>query len=452
MNNQEFYEYKEDESVRRVNLERLMREAAKSWKKIIAFGLIIGILLGGFKMFNEYRNRASMQTKYDAYVVQQQAYTNSVASISTQIATAQAKITSRQTYAAESIKMQLDPFHSPAAIAYLNVNVPEMTPGEEGVDTNAVQKRNAIHRTFYDELIYGSGLTEIAQKYGINTEYFTELISPWYDSSGNAFRIMVRHTDLNTASAILDDLLVYVQQRVDDYQSAFGPFSISLAGKSADTIVDTELATYQSSKVSELSSLQSTMNSLQSGLATLQAPATVEQYGKKTLLKAGIKFGVIGTAGGMVMAFVCLMLMILAKGKILDAEEINAMYALRNLISFAPGKKKRLNEDVDFALAQIENVTRGTKIQKIAVVGSLSQQKLDKLTDIFVEKANASGASLSFRAVAGIDGSARALRALQDCDAFVLVEEFGKSEYKLVRREVRLLSETGKEILGTVYF
>ena len=47
---------------------------------------------------------------------------------------------------------------------------------------------------------------------------------------------------------------------------------------------------------------------------------------------------------------------------------------------------------------------------------------------------------------------AEALKSAAGMDEIILAEEIGKSDYETVRKEIALIAESGKPILGTVYF
>ncbi len=452
MNNRDYYEYREDESVRRVSTVKVIREALKNWKWILLFGLITGMALGGMKMISVRRSRETTQVKYEAYQVQMDAYSSSVTSISEQIATTQEKIAVRQQYMNNSIKMQLDPYNTPSAVAYLQINIPELNADELGENTYAERKIVSIQRTFYDELLSGAAFGDLADKYGIETYYLAELIAPWYEVGGNTFRVLVRHNDVETASALLDDVIAFMEEAAEDYQGSLGEFSFTIIGKDADVVIDSDIASYQSNKIAEVTSLQSTMSSLQTSLASLQAPETVEPYNKVTLLVNGVKFGVIGLVLGIILAMMFFVVVVIGKGVILEPEEIDEKYALRNLTSGLGTKKKKISEGADFALAQIENLVIDTKIHTIALVGTVTAEKLERLSSVLVEIAASEKTALTFVSAGRIDVSAEAVRKLKKCDAVVLVEELGKSKHTSVCKEVEILLESGKDVLGTIYF
>ena len=54
--------------------------------------------------------------------------------------------------------------------------------------------------------------------------------------------------------------------------------------------------------------------------------------------------------------------------------------------------------------------------------------------------------------IPAIMSDADALSSVAGMDAVILAEEIGKSDYETVRREIALIAESGRQILGTVYF
>ena len=62
------------------------------------------------------------------------------------------------------------------------------------------------------------------------------------------------------------------------------------------------------------------------------------------------------------------------------------------------------------------------------------------------------GKGLKFKKISDFMKDANAYRSIGDTDGVILTAEIGKTDFLLARKEVALIAESGKELLGTVYF
>ena len=89
---------------------------------------------------------------------------------------------------------------------------------------------------------------------------------------------------------------------------------------------------------------------------------------------------------------------------------------------------------------------------RIGIVGTVSDKKTESLAKALNKKAAASQPGLRFAHVSHIMTDADALSSIAGMDAVIVAEEIGKSDYETVRREIALIAESGRQILGTVYY
>ena len=447
-------DFREYMGTRKVSLEKVLRHALRRWTLILFAGVVLGGLFGCYKILNEHRQKAQTEAAYSAYQTQLEAYQRQQADIRAQVISLQARISDRQQYMDKSVKMQLDPTACPQAFVEINIDVPEASASIASESKTAIYKLTSILKAYYDDILFGTATRELAAKYEMEPAYFSELIYPMYDYYTSSIRLQVRAQDEETADSILSDVLEIMQRKTDLYRDIFGDFDFNIYIRDKVTIPDVDLSTYQMTKATELYQLQNYVNNAISSQANLTIPNPVKPYSKKQLLKDGIKFAVVGGVGGCLLMLVILMSAAIARGKIFTEDEIDGAYGLRNLASFAYGKTGRLAEDIDMAMAQLEYITRDRGIKRIAVVGTVGEKKLAAMRKMFTDiRPVQEGAkpALTFSAVSDILSSAGALRSLKKYDGCIIVEEVGKSSYKEVQKEILLLVEAGKEILGTVY-
>ena len=177
----------------------------------------------------------------------------------------------------------------------------------------------------------------------------------------------------------------------------------------------------------------------------------VDKYSKKYMLINGIKLGIVGFVAGAVLAIVALAVLVLRKGVILSADEIDGEFGLKTLADFS-GKKANDPSQIGFMMARIENGMKGKDGREIGVVGSASSEAIESLTALLNEKAASSKGELKFVSVPDFNKNGDAFRMLEGFSGVILAEEIGKSDYLGIRKEVALIAESGDELLGTVYY
>ena len=425
MTQKEYYDFREEDNTRQVSLIRLIRGAMKNWKLILLSGLILGALFGCYKIFSIHSNKEAMIEEYDNYEAKLQAYRTSVKDYKKSIADYQASIADLSDYCENSPKMKLDTYHCPTSTADLKVSAPA-----GGTITQDVI--NAIKTAIYNEVYYGNSLNEVAAKNNMTVSDLRELVTVKLETSGSSIRLTVIADSEEVAEAMREDILTAIESKHQAFASASGEYSLKVFNKGTMTITDTTLQTYQQKQQDLLAKLQTTCYTAQNQSLQLVKPVSVPKYSKKYMLINGIKLGIVGFVGGVVLAMIAFMFLIIRDGKILTPDEIDGEYGLRTL--------------ADFSGSSAEGST------KIGIAGTIPDKKIGSLVALLNEKAEAAKAAFRFVEIPNLMTDAKSLKSLTSVDGVILSEEIGKSDYTTVRREVAIVAESGNEIIGTIYF
>ena len=445
MTQKEFYDFREENNTRQVSLLRLVRGALKSWKLILIAGILLGGLLGCYKVFSIHSQKDTMIEEYDNYKAKLDAYRTSVKDYKTSIADYQASIADLSDYCANSPKMKMDAYHCPTATLDLKISAPK-----DGEITD--KEITAVKNALYNEVYFGNTLSEVAAKYSMPVSELRELVTFKLTSTGSTMRLTVISESEETAKNIRDDVLSTLETKHKAIAAAMGEYSIEVFNEGTMTITDTSLQSYQQKQQDALAKLETTCYTAQNQSTNLVKPPAVPQYSKKYMLMNGIKMGIVGLVGGMVLALIAIMAKIAQKGVLLTADEIDGEYGLRTLADFTAKNAAAKSETEEYVLARIGNLIGKEKKCRIGVVGTTSEKKAESLTKAMNKKAAASHPGLAFVHIPHIMTDADALRSIAGMDEGMIAEEIGKSDYGTVRREIALIAESGRQILGTVYF
>lgn len=445
MTQKEFYDFREENNTRQVSLLRLVKGALKNWKLILLAGILLGGLLGSYKVFTIRSQKDTMIEEYDNYKAKLDAYKTSIKDYKTSIADYQESIASLSDYCENSPKMKMDAYHCPTATLDLKV----AAPADGSITEDEI---TAVKNALYNEVYFGNTLNEVASKRGMTVSDLRELVTFKLTSTGSTMRLTVISENEEEAEAIRDDVLSALETKHKAIAAAMGDYSIKVFNKGTQTITDTSLQSYQQKQQDALAKLQTTCYTAQNQSTNLVKPPAVPQYSKKYMLMNGIKMAVVGFAGGIILAMIVLMARIVQKGVILTPDEIDGEYGLRTLADLSGKSAAQKTEMADYALARIGNVLGKDRDHRIGIVGTAADKRLESLAGILNKKSAASGSGNAFVHISGIMTDAEALKSAAGMDEIILAEEIGKSDYETVRKEIALIAESGKPILGTVYF
>lgn len=445
MTKKEYYDFREEENTRQVSLFLLVRNALKSWKVILLAGVILGCLFGSYKILSIHSQKATMIEEYDTYVAKRDAYKKSIQEYKKTVADLQDRIDKRIDYIENSPKMQLDAHNAPSASCEIKIS--NVENGKLKADDFTM-----IKTALYNELLLGDSLSPLEEKYGISLINLREMIMAKVPSVGSTMRIIVHNDTLESSEALREDILKVIDSKHKEFAKAFGEYKVEVFNRSTEYTMDSEIITYQDKQNQELSKLQTEAYTAQNQSTQLVKPTAVQQYSKKYMLKSGIKMGVIGLIGGCLLAMVAIMFLMIRKGVIFTADEIDGEYGLRKLADFSAGGSKEAGKAVDYIIARLENSVGDRKDLKVGVTGLTSEARLESLAGDLNKAAVASKNSIRFISISNLIGDADSLRSLRNVDGVILAEEIGKSEFMKIRQEIALIADSEREILGTVYF
>ena len=441
----EYYDFREEENTRQVNLFLLVRNALKGWKLILLAGVILGCLFGGYKILSIHSNKEAMIEDYDTYAAKRDAYKKSIQEYKQSVADLQNRIDKRIEYVQNSPKMQLNAHNAPSASCEIKLsNVKDGKLKSEDF--------TMIKTAIANELLFGDSLSPLAEKYGVSLVNLREMFMVKTPSVGSTMRIVVHNDTLESSEELREDIIKVIESKHNDFAKAIGNYKMEVFNKSTEYAMDSDVITYQDKQNEALSKLQTESYTAQNQSTQLVKPTSVQQYSKKYMLISGIKMGVIGLIGGCILAIAALMFLMIQKGVIFAAEEIDGEYGLRKLADFSEGGNNEPGNTIDYIIARLENCAGGRKEIKVGVTGLADAARLEAMTGDLNKAAGTSANPIRFAFLPDLIGNAASLRNLRNVDGVILVEEIGKSEFMKVRQEIALIADSEREILGTVYF
>ena len=466
--------------MREVSLPRLLLLTFRSWRSMLAAGLILAILLAGMKVMREYSNRSVSNEAHEEYLAQMAMYDASVQSYSSAIERFQTKIDAKQNYFNDSVLMQINPHQECVS----SVSMVVRTPGLENADetkSNAAQTEsgsivnasNVVH-AYNDFIKNGISYESFAQELGVPEQSVRELVLVIVDQFhfSSVFQIQARSADMDFSARLMDYILQQIEEKKGAFRDTLGEYELNVVSRNEETVVDTVLLQQQTDLQNTIATMQRNLQTSQTALKELIKPTEATGASMKQILKHGIKYGVVGMAGGIFLMILLHAIRILMKGRILTDDELNVAYGLRNIITLPAGASRReprsfidrfvekLVSDApdmssaaanDVLIAKVENLSPDDEIRKVLLVGTVGGTRLESFANRLSKRAKESGSPITFEASADIDKDAEAVRRLRTADACIVVEEVGETAYRDAAEVIELLLASGKPVLGTVY-
>ena len=447
---------------------------------MLAAGLILAILLAGMKVMREYSNRSVSNEAHEEYLAQMAMYDASVQSYSSAIERFQTKIDAKQNYFNDSVLMQINPHQECVS----SVSMVVRTPGLENADetkSNAAQTEsgsivnasNVVH-AYNDFIKNGISYESFAQELGVPEQSVRELVLVIVDQFhfSSVFQIQARSADMDFSARLMDYILQQIEEKKGAFRDTLGEYELNVVSRNEETVVDTVLLQQQTDLQNTIATMQRNLQTSQTALKELIKPTEATGASMKQILKHGIKYGVVGMAGGIFLMILLHAIRILMKGRILTDDELNVAYGLRNIITLPAGASRReprsfidrfvekLVSDApdmssaaanDVLIAKVENLSADDEIRKVLLVGTVGGTRLESFANRLSKRAKESGSPITFEASADIDKDAEAVRRLRTADACIVVEEVGETAYRDAAEVIELLLASGKPVLGTVY-
>ena len=466
--------------MREVSLPRLLLLTFRSWRSMLAAGLILAILLAGMKVMREYSNRSVSNEAHEEYLAQMAMYDASVQAYSSAIERFQTKIDAKQNYFNDSVLMQINPHQECVS----SVSMVVRTPGLENADEtksdaaqtesgSIVNASNVVH-AYNDFIKNGISYESFAQELGVPEQSVRELVLVIVDQFhfSSVFQIQARSADMDFSARLMDYILQQIEEKKGAFRDTLGEYELNVVSRNEETVVDTVLLQQQTDLQNTIATMQRNLQTSQTALKELIKPTEATGASMKQILKHGIKYGVVGMAGGIFLMILLHVIRILMKGRILTDDELNVAYGLRNIITLPAGASRReprsfidrfvekLVSDApdmssaaanDVLIAKVENLSAADEIRKVLLVGTVGGTRLESFANRLSKRAKESGSPITFEASADIDKDAEAVRRLRTADACIVVEEVGETAYRDAAEVIELLLASGKPVLGTVY-
>ena len=485
-----------EEDENEISLLDLLYHILRRWRSIILIEVLFCVLLGGFKLVKGIRTLGSADLKEEQknYESQLEGYTISKENLENQINELTDAIQDKEDYYDHSVLMKLDPKKSyKGTVTFVVTDAGEVPSAEANRDLSLAidRKMNSVIGSYVALIQNGTILRDVQNGMSpkLDQKYLAELIYTQVDYQSKLLHITVVGDDRQQVQTISEAIVQELQNASAQMNASVAAHRLELlssyVGNDADTSIpigmiseagaNTSDASYQTSiegiqksYTNSITDMQNQLLDCNNQLSELEEPQPPVGASRASVLKEGIKYGIIGfVAGAFVLAFIYA-LQYLVCGKLMDSDELNDRYGILLLGDYyAPlhAHQNRIDRWIDrmngitedkrslervYALsaANIMAQVGAEQNRKLLLVGNAKSEDFDAAATALSEKLCSSGIDVI---VAGnVNESASAIEKLQQAEQVVMIEQRGASRQQDIQKELRILHKLEKKIIGAI--
>ena len=448
-----------------IDLRDLMFAVFRKWRLIVLFAFIFSVFLGGYKCVKELINKNNEEyvaEMKEQYLTDQTKYEQSKKGYESDIESFNASITNQEEYKEKSILLKLNPYNKETASVDVFVKMSEM-PESSGVTATSVDFADSVVKAYASAIQQGGFLEDISREMGIELIYLKELITVTTDYDSNMLNVSVAYTDKEGAGKILDEILKNLKTMYPDIQEHLGQHNLSVMNQNVGVLTDQTLADYQKLKVEDLSATNKKLEDTEKALKGLEEPAKPVALSRISIIKEGVKYGILGCFVGALLVVFCVCVVYVMNGKINTDDDLKNRFGLKLLGGFLQTRVKRVFSGIDMWLDRLEGrdiVSDETVVdiissnilgminkgESIFLTGMVEETRLADLTEKIQQRLS----KLKFGLGTDIVHNAESLQNLQQYDIVILVVSRRQTKLREIEKEIEVVHNMKKELLGYI--
>lgn len=431
-----------------IYLKDLLFATLYRWKTVLAAAVVLALLLGAVQGIRSLGAAASTSGTNGNAISQAETdlYQQRRATLEQKIALTQQSVDAQQLYMDNSLLMQLDPgaYYETVVTLYIRTDY-QILPGmtyQNPDQTDAVL--NA-----YAAIVTGNDCAKaLADALGSQAPYIAEVLSVDIPTDSDSLKIKLKATTEETAQAALAVLVQQVQDAHDPVAKSITSHTASILEQTVNSKVDTTLVDTQKQQTARTLELLTTLEEAQRELGSLKSPSSATPGGAKN----AVIFAVLGAALGVFLSVCVIWVMHITSDKVYSTRTLTNRTGIKIIGSVMDSKNNLLlkkcegrnmaDSDIQLETLAVDIRCRAEDVKQLLVIGTADTEKLTQAL-----RKEMAGVQIC---AGNILNSTSALEALKSCDAVVLVARCGVSRYSTVLRQMDVISDYEKQLLGCV--
>lgn len=450
-----------------IDLKDLLFFVLSKWRLVIGVTVIFAVLLGGYKYFKSStgaENKEYVAELEEQYQEDIDTYEKTKSGLELTIKSLTSNIEHEVKYEEDSLLFQTDPNNKLTASADVFVTMDTLLQ-ESNVAVLGTDPADPVVKAYASVVTSGNFLVPFSEEENIDMSYLKELVQTDTDYEGNMFTITVTYKDEDTAGKILEMALESLKSAENDIKGQLGGHSTVVMNQSISNVVDPELLVFQNGRRESLLLMRQRLTEAKKSLADIKKPAEPNSISSSGILKSGIKYGVLGGVLGAFVSVFLICVMFLMSSKLYSSEELKKRFGLKIFGVFSTYRGEKKSSLVDSWLARLEgkeyipddevrnriaaNIRNfAKKDSKILLTGTVPDRILQELQSDLQAKL----VDINFSVGYDLNKDTLTLEMLPEHDGIILVEVRGGSKYGQIEKEIEIIQEVKKPILGCIVF
>ena len=433
-----------------VYLKDLLFSALYRWKKILLFGIVLALLLGGVKGISEYRTIKS----HTSVPIGQVSGSPEQAALEKKLETLQASYDALTKFQQESVLMQINPygFYKASLSIYVAPDVPAM----QDADDQSLSPTGAILNSYVSMLTDDAVVQALSDTLDVKAENLSELISVSVNAEIGMLNVFVPYTTEDGAQLILDILLDQLDVAHAEVTQMICNHKMSICQQSVKFTSDAYLAETQATKIQHIIDLHTSISNTKTEIEAI-SPNLPDVINSRSVALSTLIYGIVGLILGMFVTVLCIWVSHICSSKVYSARILTNRTQVKVLggINMLPKmstftRKLRLLDNRSIANADVQARLIAANVRNLCidakhllVTGTADCAVLSEALQQAIPSVQISLCGSLLSDVAAVD-------ALSDCDCVLLVEECEVSRYADIQQTVSMIADNNKTLLGCV--
>lgn len=454
------YEYEEE-----IDLKQLLVYVLRKWRVMLAAAVVLGLLLGGAKMakgFLDLQDPEKVEESIKEAELAQENYNTAKAQLANQMAEYNRQLDDYQRYAENSLYMKIDPY-----AVYQESITYAVTTDYQILPNMTYQTLNWMGPVLsaYSSVATSVTLSDLPPegRAGLSGEWDADSLDKLIkvETSTNDGRLTI------TASAESDfrskAILQAVKNKIEASQAgvaeSVGEHKLSVITEKSAVTVDETMINDRETMLRNITLLREAADKAIEKYNKLNAPGIVA-LSPESLLKSGIKFGILGAVVAVFMVCFWFGVAYLLDDVLHDSKPIRNRFKARVLSVFSSKDKKNI---IDRILDRIQGVSCPADSRMLALHTAAATLENADTKNILVsgtadpsiirtidENLSEMISNASVRYKGDFLKDIKALEELKTVDSVLLVEKIDSSHLTDIQREIDVIHHLGKNLEGFI--
>jgi capsular polysaccharide biosynthesis protein len=448
-----------------IDLKDLMFRVFRKWRLIILIAFLLAILLGGYKSVKELINQSDEEyiaELKEQYQADEAKYEQLKESYERDIENFTANIANQEKYKENSILLKVDPYNKGTASADIFVKMAEV-PNVNGTTVTSIDPADSVVKAYASAVQQGGGVEEASSKMRIDLVYLKELINVTIDYDSNMINVSISYTDKEGAGEILEVILDNLNTMYPVIQENLGQHSFAVMNQDIGVTTDQELANDQKQNIVDLEATNKNLEDTEKALNTLVEPVKPVALSRLSVLKMGVKYGILGGLVGAFLTAFGVCVVFIMNGRVNSNDDLKKSFGLKYLGGFSEASNTKRNSAVDMWLDKLEgreivsddsvyDIITASLLgmldigESVFLTGLLMENRLAELNEKISEKSS----ELNVGFGTDLLHNAQTLQNLQHYDKVILVEVRGQSKIRDIVKEIETVHNMKKQVMGYI--